>query len=211
MNDPYNSRDNHIRIGDGDRDYAIRILGVHFADGRITLAEYDDRCQLATGAATRTELDQLFVDLPALTHQRPETSMEVYSTAEIEEQRRRGANPRAGIMALTSIISVGAYSVFESISAVASNAILLVIPVVAILLYVLKVGPSAWYTPSPRSLERARAKRLRLAHQLQLEERKAQRKIKQAEITTDALNLTHRAMKKADRTIKNSQEKWRNT
>jgi len=83
------------------------------------------------------------------------------------------------------------------------------IAVVAILLYVMKVGPATWYVPSPEALERARVKKMRQAHQLQLEEKKAQRKIKQTEMTTDALDMAHRAMGKAGRTVNNGWEQWR--
>lgn len=159
MNDPYHSPASDVRIGDADRDHAIRLLGVHFADGRITLTEYDDRCRIAVTAKTRVELNNLFVDLPALPNAQPGTSIEVYSAAEIAEQRRRGANPRAGIMALTSIAAIFVASLLDGVSAMASNAAVLVIPAVAVLLYVLKVGPETWYTPSPRTLERARAKK----------------------------------------------------
>lgn len=215
MNDPRRgaaSRDSHVRIGDADRDHAINLLGVHFADGRLSITEYDERCQLLAGAMTRAEIDQQFRDLPVLPGSpadppsSPGTDVAVYSAGEIAEQHRRGANPRAGIMALTGI-SLGAV-------AAVINGPLSVIPaaliaVVAILLYVMKVGPASWYVPTPEALERARVKKMRQAHQLQLEEKKAQRKIRQTEMTTDAIDMAHRAIGKAGRSVNNGWEQWR--
>lgn len=215
MNDPRQgaaSRDSHVRIGDADRDHAISLLGVHFADGRLSITEYDERCQLLAGAMTRGEIDAQFRDLPVLPGAQtvpassPGTDMAVYSAAEIAEQHRRGANPRAGIMALTGIAGVAVAGVIAGPMSVVPVA---VIAVVAILLYVMKIGPESWYVPSPQSLERARVKKMRQAHQLQLEEKKAQRKIKQTEMTTDALDFAQRAMGKAGRTVNNGWEQWR--
>lgn len=196
MNDPHDPRDSHLRIGDADRDHAIRLLGVHFADGRLTVSEYDERCRGAAAAVDRAGIDRLFSDLPALPNEKAGTGMEVYSASEIAEQHRRGANPRAGIMALTAIsASVAAIVLGNAFAGV----LLALIPVTAVALYVLKIGPSSWYTPSPRQLERARLRRKRLAHRLELEERRAQRKLKQSEITSDALDLAHRVMGRGTR------------
>lgn len=54
-----------IRIGDAERDRAVSLLGEHFAAGRLDRAEYTDRADLALQAKLSSELDALFVDLPA--------------------------------------------------------------------------------------------------------------------------------------------------
>jgi hypothetical protein len=53
------------RIGDVERDAAITALGEHFAAGRITKEEYDERAGFALRARTASDLRPLFVDLPA--------------------------------------------------------------------------------------------------------------------------------------------------
>ncbi|WP_287861876.1 DUF1707 domain-containing protein [Corynebacterium sp.] len=63
MNEP--SR-RHIRISDVDRSNAISTLGEHFADGRLTMTEYEERVQQATAAVSEGELEQIFSDLPKL-------------------------------------------------------------------------------------------------------------------------------------------------
>jgi Domain of unknown function (DUF1707) len=52
------------RIGDAERDAAIASLGEHYAAGRITKDEYDERSSLALRARTESDLRPLFVDLP---------------------------------------------------------------------------------------------------------------------------------------------------
>lgn len=53
-----------IRVSNGDRDEALSTLSVHMVDGRLELAEYEERCGQVTAARTRGELEALFTDLP---------------------------------------------------------------------------------------------------------------------------------------------------
>lgn len=212
MNAPYDGygrRDNLVRVGDADRDRAISLLGVHFADGRLSITEYDERCRAVAAAETRAQISEQFSDLPAL----PVTpagisgaEVTVYSAAEIEQYHRRGADPRAGIMALTGVAGV---TVAVLLGSVASIIPVMAIAVVAILLYVMKIGPESWNVPSPAALERARVRRVRQARQLELEEKRVQRRIRQTELTTDAIDMAHRVIGKTGRNVNNSWEQWR--
>ncbi|HET8561801.1 MAG TPA: DUF1707 domain-containing protein [Marmoricola sp.] len=60
----------HLRITDAEREAAVTALGEHFAVGRLTREEYDERCEAAWAARTRAELRPLFSDLPG-PHQPP--------------------------------------------------------------------------------------------------------------------------------------------
>jgi hypothetical protein len=53
-----------LRIGDAERDVAVRELGDHFAAGRIDGTEFDERASAALAARTQPEIDVLFADLP---------------------------------------------------------------------------------------------------------------------------------------------------
>jgi len=53
-----------LRIGTAEREEAVRILGDHFAEGRLAVDEYEDRVGRAIEARTRGELRPLFDDLP---------------------------------------------------------------------------------------------------------------------------------------------------
>lgn len=53
-----------IRIGDAEREHALRALGEHFSAGRLDVDEYGERTAQASTARTRSELVALFADLP---------------------------------------------------------------------------------------------------------------------------------------------------
>jgi hypothetical protein len=54
-----------LRIGTEEREDAMRVLGEHFAAGRLPMDEYEQRVDDALGARTRADLRSLFRDLPA--------------------------------------------------------------------------------------------------------------------------------------------------
>jgi hypothetical protein len=54
-----------VRASDGERDEVLALLQRHFADGRLTQAEFDERAGVAITARTREQLDALTADLPA--------------------------------------------------------------------------------------------------------------------------------------------------
>ncbi len=54
-----------VRIGDAERDRAVAALGEHFAAGRITRDELDERVDQAISARFDADLTPLFVDLPS--------------------------------------------------------------------------------------------------------------------------------------------------
>ncbi|HMG64572.1 MAG TPA: DUF1707 domain-containing protein [Streptosporangiaceae bacterium] len=55
-----------IRASDADRDVAVAQLREHFAAGRLSAAEGQDRIGQALEARTLGELDELMTDLPGL-------------------------------------------------------------------------------------------------------------------------------------------------
>ena len=56
--------DGSIRIGTAEREAANAALGDHLAAGRLDIDEYGDRSARAALARTRSELVELFADLP---------------------------------------------------------------------------------------------------------------------------------------------------
>lgn len=190
MFDPYQP---DYRIGDAERRQAMDDLGEHFAAGRLDLATYEQRLDVVTNATMMSELSELFDDLPANSAQAPSTTgtMAVYSAAEVSEAHRSGRNIRSGIMGLTSILCVMATSVTDE------GLCMFLIPIVAILLYVLKVGPKQWYAPSTRQLEKQRMRQISAAHQNQQRAiAKAERKRKQAELNSIAMDLATDTLKR---------------
>ncbi|CAN5788407.1 hypothetical protein BH20ACT6_BH20ACT6_13030 [soil metagenome] len=53
-----------LRIGDAERDAAVTSLGEHFAAGRLTREEFDERSDQVVQARTQSQLNRLFTDLP---------------------------------------------------------------------------------------------------------------------------------------------------
>jgi DUF1707 SHOCT-like domain len=53
-----------VRASDAERDAVAAELGEHLKDGRLDMAEFDERMSQAMGARTRGDLDQLLADLP---------------------------------------------------------------------------------------------------------------------------------------------------
>ena len=53
-----------LRASDAERQAVVRRLELALADGRLTIAEFDERSQAAYAARTRGELDDLTEDLP---------------------------------------------------------------------------------------------------------------------------------------------------
>ena len=53
-----------VRIGDTERDSAVSALGDHFAAGRLTREEFDERIDKAMEARFQSDLQPLFADLP---------------------------------------------------------------------------------------------------------------------------------------------------
>jgi hypothetical protein len=54
-----------IRLSDAERDAAAADLGEHFAQGRLTADEHDDRLEQVWKARTRGEIAPIFRDLPS--------------------------------------------------------------------------------------------------------------------------------------------------
>ena len=53
-----------LRLSDAEREAAVNALGEHYAAGRLTKDEYDERSTAAYSAKTASTLRPLFVDLP---------------------------------------------------------------------------------------------------------------------------------------------------
>jgi hypothetical protein len=53
-----------VRASDGERDQVVGLLQRHFADGRLTQAELEERVGAALAALTRDQLRALTADLP---------------------------------------------------------------------------------------------------------------------------------------------------
>lgn len=198
MSTPYGN----FRIGDQERMDAMDILGRALGEGRLDMAEFDNRCQAVAEAQTQQDLQPILGDLPTgrgggvVDKQVPDDAV-LYSQAEIMQARRSGRRTRAGVFWLGTIGSIGLVSIFGAAGSTALSGLsLLIIPTLFILLYVMKVGPDSWYTPSLRQLEQQRRQEIK-RRQLEIEAAqvhqqalmRAQRKDQINQMTNDALNI----------------------
>lgn len=62
------ARDPELRVSQADRDEVVATLAMHYADGRLTLGEYEERVQSALEARTGSDLEPLLADLPVKRH-----------------------------------------------------------------------------------------------------------------------------------------------
>ena len=69
----------NVRVGDADRDAVAAQLREHYADGRLTLEELNDRLDQAFAAKTKADLNTVMRDLPQGT--RPAAGMPYGGTA----------------------------------------------------------------------------------------------------------------------------------
>ena len=198
MSTPYGN----FRIGDQERMDAMDILGRALGEGRLDMGEFDNRCQAVAEAQTQQDLQPILGDLPTgrgggvVDKQMPDNAI-LYSQAEIMQARRSGRRTRAGVFWLGTIGTIGLVSIFGAAGSTALSGLsILLIPTLFILLYVMKVGPDSWYTPSLRQLEQQRRRDIR-ARQLEIEAAqvhqqalmRAQRKDQINQMTNDALNI----------------------
>jgi len=82
--------DDRIRASDVDREHATARLREHFAAGRLTSGELDERISAALNAKTYGELRQLMADLPEPAPAAPRAAQRPYPAAPPWMARRRG-------------------------------------------------------------------------------------------------------------------------
>jgi hypothetical protein len=91
------------RIGDAERDAAVTALGEHYAAGRLTKQEYDERSDVALRARTDAELRPLFLDLPRSTATRQAPRRPNHPRA--DQPRLRQQIPLIPVLAVLTVVA----------------------------------------------------------------------------------------------------------
>lgn len=94
-----------MRAADSDRESVAEQLRVAHADGRLDLAEYDERVQQAWAARTYGELDVLTADLPGI-QATPAAAVPAPRHQDIEPQGHHGRGGRAAVAAWASASAI---------------------------------------------------------------------------------------------------------
>ena len=92
-----------MRVADTDRERVADRLQTAHTEGRLDLAEYDERVRQAWAARTYGELDRLTADLP---HGGPQPAAVAPCTAPADEPSRGGRRAMVGAWLSVSLINV---------------------------------------------------------------------------------------------------------
>jgi hypothetical protein len=95
------TRSSRVRVGDAERDSAAQALGEHFAAGRLTHDEFDERSTRAWSARTAGELAALFTDLP-----RPHVTTGATTPWQLARRPRRARFPFLPALALALVVAL---------------------------------------------------------------------------------------------------------
>jgi hypothetical protein len=79
-----------LRVSDAEREHVGELLQRAVGQGRLTVAEFTERLDLAMAARTRGELNAVLVDLPGFTLARPPTQDVLELSHHLGELNRRG-------------------------------------------------------------------------------------------------------------------------
>ena len=172
MSQTFNS---DYRISDTERQYAMDELGKHFTSGRLDMNEYDTRLTSIAEATMKSELTQLFDDLPLApstpanvpaTVSEPVDLMETPAMPSTEAMQlyRKGRNMKLGVVLASFVASFMLFGVSEFIG----NFMLGVTFIVAIALFLMNVGPASWNYPNPRKIMRAQRRDMTMARAKQV-------------------------------------------
>ena len=103
-----------IRASDADREHATARLREHFAAGRLTSGELDERITAALNARTYGELRQLMADLPEPAPAAPRATQRPYPAAPPWMVRRRGPRflPVMLLALLAALLFAGGHWLF---------------------------------------------------------------------------------------------------
>jgi Domain of unknown function (DUF1707) len=97
-----------LRIGDADREAAAAGLREHYAQGRLTLEEFNQRLDAAFAATTQSQLHRVISDLPHAVA--PSPALPVAAARDYRERARRehqhGPRPRPRMRTLSAFVTV---------------------------------------------------------------------------------------------------------
>jgi hypothetical protein len=167
-----------LRVSDHDREQAGAVLSVHYAAGRLTDAELDERLNAVYAARTESDLAAVLSDLPAL----PAGQLEAHAqfAARRRDLQRRVLQESGG--------SLGTFAVCTGVWAFTGAGTFW--PGLVLIITLLSLVKNGWalYGPSPdldkveAELGKSSRERERHAeHQVKIAERHAEHKLRAAE------------------------------
>lgn len=103
--------EDHLRIGDAEREQAAAALGEHYAAGRLSTEEHAERLDRVWAARTRADLGPLFRDLPGralpgMPGRADATRGPAYWSAGLRPWRRGVPTPIVVVLAVLVVLTV---------------------------------------------------------------------------------------------------------
>jgi hypothetical protein len=92
---------NDMRVGDSEREATVNELREHFASGRLTQEEFNERMDEAFGAKTRGDLKAAMRELPSVRPSTPAPTSSGYdsgSSGSSGSHHSSGSRPRVGVL-----------------------------------------------------------------------------------------------------------------
>ncbi|UVE96608.1 DUF1707 domain-containing protein [Dietzia sp. B32] len=112
MDDATPDPDRHlpsVRASDAERDATARLLQESFSEGRLTLAEFDERTSLAYAARFRSDLIELTHDLP-VAHRGHESTPEARPRRAPERRVTGGSGPATSLAVMGGVERKGTWT-----------------------------------------------------------------------------------------------------
>src|SRR5690349_20836033 len=98
-----------LRIGDAEREATAESLREHYAQGRLTLDEFNERLSASLSAVTQRDLDELTADLPHV--RTPVRPLPQQSAGPGYGPWRRGIGAFASVIAALAVVTVFSFAV----------------------------------------------------------------------------------------------------
>ncbi len=92
-----------IRVGTEEREQALTRLSEHFSAGRLSVAEFDERSGQIAAATTRSQIYEVFTDLP-----------DSLPESELPERKQPKWDWLGAVIAVTPIVAVVLFFVLGS-------------------------------------------------------------------------------------------------
>ena len=95
-----------LRIGDADREAVAAALREHYAQGRLTLEEFNQRIDAAYAATMRSQLSALTRDLPPVVAPAPRAPVPAPAVQRERARHEHGPRSRSGLGLIPALIAV---------------------------------------------------------------------------------------------------------
>ena len=128
-----------------------------------------------------------------------------YPVPDAIESPREGRHIRDGFMAITAIVVTAAAGLADV------EALMLIIPVLAILIYGMKIGPKSWFAPTKKQLQKQEFRRQKQIAAMQTQQMRQQLAIESAQRRAEVIGNFEESARIASEATKRFADKANDT